>query len=504
MELVNTILVWAMKKRIHQIDLFIKYPEEVQNDWFKNLISSAEDTVWGQQYNYTKIKTIADFKSQVPLQDYASLKPYIERARDGEKNVLWPGETKWFAKSSGTTEDKSKFIPVTPEALETCHYKGGKDLISLYIKYAPESKMFTGRGLVLGGSSEINKTNPSSYSGDLSSIIIDNLPVWAELHRTPSKKIALMSEWEEKLDVMAKTTAQQNITTLAGVPSWTLVLLKKVLKITGAKTINEVWPNLETYTHGGVSFVPFKDQFEAIFNLPDLNYMETYSASEGFFGLQDLYGSEFDGGLLLMLDYGVFYEFLPLENIQDPNPVTLGLSEVELGKQYALIISTNSGLWRYELGDTLIFLNLNPFRIRITGRTKQHINVFGEELMVGNVEKAIQIACEHTDAVVTEFTGCPVFMEHEKKGGHEWLIEFDKDPESMRQFAEIFDTALKSVNSDYEAKRYMDFVIGFPVMHKMKKGTFYSWLKGKGKLGGQHKVPRLSNSRKYVDEILGM
>ncbi len=502
MEIVNSILVWAMKKRIHQIELFIRYPEEVQNDWFINLISEAKSTHWGKKFQYNKIKTVADFKRTVPIQDYNSLKPYIDRARNGEQDVLWPGETKWFAKSSGTTEDRSKFVPVTPEALETCHYKGGKDLISLYIKHKPDSKMFTGRGLVLGGSQEINKSNPQSYSGDLSSIIIDNLPVWAELHRTPSKKIALMAEWEEKLQVMAETTAEQNITTLAGVPSWTLVLLKKVLKIKGVKTIKEVWPNLETYTHGGVSFVPFKEQFDEILNLPKINYMETYSASEGFFGLQDLYGEAFDGGLLLMLDYGVFYEFIPLENLEDANPKTLGLAEVELGKHYSLVISTNSGLWRYQIGDTIMFTSLYPFRIKVTGRTKQHINVFGEELMVQNAEKAIQIACEKWNAIITEFTACPVFMDDTNKGGHEWLMEFSKEPSDMEGFSETFDATLKMLNSDYEAKRYKDFVLEFPKVHKMPPGTFYQWMKGRGKLGGQNKVPRLSNTRKYVDEIL--
>jgi len=495
-------MVWAMKKRIHQIELFMKYPIDVQNDWFSNLIDSAKDTEWGKRHHYSEIKTIEDFKRNVPLQDYNSLKPFIERAKKGEEDVLWPGETKWFAKSSGTTEDKSKFVPVSPDALETCHYKGGKDLISLYIKYNPDSKMFTGRGLVLGGSSEINKSNPPSYSGDLSSIIIDNLPIWAELHRTPSKKIALMSEWEEKLDKMAELTAEQNITTLAGVPSWTLVLLRKVLEIKKAKTINEVWPNLETYTHGGVSFIPFQKQFDQILNLPNINYMETYSASEGFFGVQDLYGEEFDGGLLLMLDYGVYYEFLPLENVDEENPETLTLDKVELGKHYALVISTNAGLWRYQLGDVVMFTSLNPFRIRITGRTKQHINVFGEELMVENVEKAIEIACDRTSSIITDFSGCPIFMKDQERGGHEWAIEFSVAPQSMEQFTEIFDTALKALNSDYEAKRYKDFVLQAPLMHNLPKGTFYNWLKKKGKLGGQHKVPRLSNSRKYVDEIL--
>lgn len=502
MEIINSILVWAMKKRIHQIELFIKYPSEVQNDWLKKLIESAKDTEWGKSHKFSEIKTIDEFKNKVSIQDYDSLKPFIDRAKNGEQDILWPGETKWFAKSSGTTNDKSKFIPVTPEALETCHYKGGKDLISLYTKYNPDSKMFTGRGLVLGGSSEINKSNPASYSGDLSSIIIDNLPVWAELHRTPSKKIALMSEWEEKLTQMALRTADQNITTLAGVPSWTLVLLNKVLEIKKAKTINEVWPNLETYTHGGVSFGPFKKQFDQIFNLPNLNYMETYSASEGFFGLQDLYGDAFDGGLLLMLDYGVFYEFLPLDQLDVDDPETLTLDEVELGVHYALIISTNAGLWRYQIGDTIMFTHLYPFRIKVTGRTKQHINVFGEELMVQNAEKAIEVACDRTNALVTDFTVCPIFMKEKGKGGHEWAIEFSKPPENMEQFTEILDTALKSVNSDYEAKRYKDFVLQIPVVHKLEKGTFYNWLKGKGKLGGQNKVPRLSNSRKYMDDIL--
>lgn len=502
MEILNSILVWAMKKRIHQIELFIKYPVEVQNDWFNKLIQSSQNTVWGKKYGYSDIKSIKEFKSRVPIQDYDSLKPFIDRAKSGEQNVLWPGETKWFAKSSGTTNDKSKFIPVTPEALETCHYKGGKDLISLYIKYKPDSKMFTGRGLVLGGSSEINKSNPTSYSGDLSSIIIDNLPIWAELHRTPSKKIALMSEWEEKLTKMAIRTADQNITTLAGVPSWTLVLLNKVLEIKGVSTIREVWANLETYTHGGVSFVPFKKQFDQIFDLPGLNYMETYSASEGFFGLQDLYGESFDGGLLLMLDYGVFYEFLPLERLDDENPETLTLDEVEVGVHYALVISTNAGLWRYQIGDTIMFTHLYPFRIKVTGRTKQFMNVFGEELMVENAEQAVKVACDRTNASMTDFTACPIFMKDKDRGGHEWAIEFSKPPQSMEQFNEILDTALKSLNSDYEAKRYKDFVLQAPIIHKLPSGTFYRWMKGKGKLGGQNKVPRLSNTRKYMDDIL--
>lgn len=501
MELLNSILLWALKKRQHQIDLFVKYPHEVQLEWFKKLIHAAKDTEWGVKHRYAQIDSVDQFKEQVPLQDYESLKPFIKRAYQGEKNVLWPGETKYFAKSSGTTNDKSKYIPVTQETLEECHYKGGKDLISLYVRYQPDSKMFTGRGLVLGGSSEINQFNNQSYWGDLSSIIIDNLPIWAELHRTPSKKIALMSEWEEKLQKMAEVTADQNITTMAGVPSWTLVLLQKVLEIKKAKTIAEVWPNLETYTHGGVSFLPYKSQFDHIFG-KKVMYMETYNASEGFFGLQDQYGADFDGGLLLMLDYGIFYEFMPISELGKEHPKTLALHEVEVGPTYAMIISTNSGLWRYNIGDTVTFVSTHPYRIKITGRTKQFINVFGEELMVENAESALKIACERTGAMVTDYSGGPVYMENTSKGGHEWLMEFEKMPNNLDQFTEVFDTALKSLNSDYEAKRYKNFILQPPIIHVLEKGTFYNWLKSKGKLGGQNKVPRLANSRKYIDEIL--
>lgn len=364
--------------------------------------------------------------------------------------------------------------------------------------------MFTGRGLVLGGTSEINKLNPPSYIGDLSSIIIDNLPLWAELHRTPSKSISLMAEWEAKMNKIVKVTAVQNITTLAGVPSWTLVLLRKVLAHTGAQTINQVWPNLETYTHGGVSFIPFKKQFDEIFNLPNLHYMETYNASEGFFGYQDVYGANYQGDLLLMIDHGVFYEFIPMDHINQDQSNTLSLHQVELHTPYALVISTNAGLWRYQIGDILVFTHLYPFRFRITGRTQQCINVFGEELMIANVEKAIQIACDATQSVITEFTGCPIFMDNTVTGGHQWLMEFAKSPADLDEFTVAFDNALKSLNSDYQAKRYKDFVLNSPIIQCVVENTFYDWMKQRGKLGGQHKVPRLSNSRKYVDEILAM
>lgn len=502
MEIINSILVWAMKKRMHQIELFLKYPHDVQNDWFNKLIAQGSKSEWGKRHGFESVKTVADFKSRFPVQDYESLKPYIQKSVEGHHNVLWPGETKWFAKSSGTTQDKSKFIPVTQECLEECHYKGGKDLISLYMQYKPDSKMFTGRGLVLGGSSEINSFNEQSRWGDLSSIIIDNLPIWAEFHRTPSKDIALMGEWEEKLKKMAEVTADQNITTLAGVPSWTMVLLNKVLEITGAKTISEVWPNLETYTHGGVSFVPYKTQFEEVFNLPNLSFMETYNASEGFFGLQDQYGDAFDGGLLLMLDYGVFYEFIPPSEIRNEHPKTITLDEVELGVVYAMVITTNAGLWRYNIGDTITFTSIQPYRIKITGRTKQHINVFGEELMIENAEKALQIATEKTSSVITDFTGAPIFMANKNQGGHEWVMEFSRPPADIDLFADIFDNALKSLNSDYEAKRYNNYILQPPKINVVSPNTFYNWMKQRGKLGGQNKVPRLANTRKYIDEIL--
>ena len=500
MELINTVLSWLMKKRIHQIELFMKYPHEVQNEWLKKLIYSAKDTEWGVKHEYKSITKLEQFIDRVPLNDYNSLKPYIDRLMAGEQNILWDGDIKWFAKSSGTTSDKSKFIPVSEESLIECHFKGGKDMLSIYCNNYPETMIFNGRGLALGGSHRINEINNESYYGDLSAIIIENLPFWAEFIRVPNKTIALMDEWEGKIEKMAMATIDHNVTNLSGVPSWTLLLLKKILEITGKTNIQEVWPQLETYFHGGVSFSPYRDQFNKI--LPTkMNFLETYNATEGFFGIQDTPSTD---ELLLMLDYGIYYEFLPMDQFDTDSPITLSLDQVETNVNYAIVISTNSGLWRYIIGDTVKFTSLNPFRIKITGRTKNFINAFGEELIIDNALNALAIACEKSGAIVNEFTAAPVYLNDNNSASHEWLIEFENMPESIEYFTEILDNALKSINSDYEAKRYHNLILKSPIVNSVPDGTFYKWLKLKGRLGGQHKIPRLSNTREYIDDILNM
>ncbi len=499
MALINSFISWLMKKRIHQIELFMKYPHEVQLEWFRKLMSSASDTEWGVKYDYSSILTPEQFKERVPVNDYNSLKPYIERLRHGEQNLLWNSEIKWFAKSSGTTNDKSKFIPVSQEALEECHFKGGKDLLSIYLHNNPDSQLFDGKGLALGGSHRISEFNNDSYYGDLSAIIIQNLPFWAEFSRVPTRKIALLDEWETKIEQMARATIEDDVTSLSGVPSWTLLLLKRILEITEKTDISEVWPNLELYFHGGVSFTPYREQFKSIIHSSKMNYVETYNATEGFFGIQD---SSERNDMLLMLDYGVYYEFLPMEHIGDEHPATLTLEQVELDKNYALVISTNGGLWRYLIGDTVRFTCLSPYRIQITGRTKTFINAFGEELIEENARQALAVACEKTGAIVNEYTAAPVFIENGKQACHEWIVEFERMPENKGFFIETLDNALKSLNSDYEAKRYKNILLKEPIVHFVLPMTFYNWMKKRNKLGGQNKVPRLSNDRKYVEEIL--
>ena len=499
MAIVNSIFTWYMKKRIHQIELFMKYPLDVQEEWLHSLISSAENTEWGKKYDYKSILTVNQFKERVPIQNYDTLKPYIERMLTGEQNILWPSEIKWFAKSSGTTSDRSKFIPVSEEALEECHFKGGKDMISIYCNNQPQTQMFTGKGLVLGGSHQINQLCEDIHYGDLSAVLIKNLPMWAEYYRTPDISIALMDNYEEKMDRMAEATIKENVTNISGVPTWTIVLAKKVLEITGKKNLLEVWPNLELYFHGAVNFAPYREQFKELIPSPDMYYLETYNASEGFFGIQDQDNSE---ELLLMLDYGIFYEFLPIENLDDENPKTLTLEQVQLHKNYAIIISTNAGLWRYMIGDTVQFTSLSPFRIKITGRTKHFINAFGEELIIDNAENALIKACGATEAKIKDYTACPIYFKGEEAGGHEWIIEFEKQPNNFEAFIDVMDETLREINSDYDAKRFKDMALRRPKVHNAPANTFYNWLKNRGKLGGQHKVPRLANDRQYVDEIL--
>jgi len=486
---------------MHQIELFMKYPYDVQDEWFQNLISTAQNTEWGKTHGYASIYTQDQFKERVPIQTYDTLKPYIERMLAGEHNILWPSEIKWFAKSSGTTNDRSKFIPVSEESLEECHFKGGKDLLTMYCDNRPDTKIFTGKCLVLGGSHQINQLNTDSCYGDLSAVLIKNLPFWAEFYRTPDMSIALMDNFEEKVEKMAQATIGVNVTNISGVPTWNLVLAKRVLEITGKDNLLEVWPNLEFYFHGAVNFNPYREQFKKLIPSNDMYYMETYNASEGFFGIQDQPNSE---EMLLMLDYGIYYEFLPMENIHSENPKTLSLTEVELNKNYALIISTNAGLWRYMIGDTIKFTSLSPHRIQITGRTKHFINAFGEELIIDNAEKALSKASRETNAIIQDYTACPIYFQDNDAGGHEWIIEFERKPDDIENFTSILDNTLREINSDYDAKRYKDMALRRPLIHVAKDGLFYEWMKNRGKLGGQHKVPRLANDRTYVDEILKM
>ncbi len=495
----NSIFAWIIKKRIHQIDLFRKYPLEVQHELLERMLDISKDTEWGRRCSYSSIKNYEDFNKHVPLQEYHDVEPIIKRLMAGEQNLLWPSETKWFAKSSGTTSSRSKLIPVTKESLEECHYKGGKDLLALYYHNFPNRKLYKGKHLIVGGSAEVNQLSSDSYFGDLSAIIVKNLPWWAEIKRTPAKEIALMSEWEEKIEKMAQTTIDDDVYILAGVPSWTMLLANRVLEISGKNNLKEIWPNLELFMHGGVSFKPYKAHFEKLIPDSAMNYVETYNASEGFFGIQDIPGSE---DLLLMLDYGIFYEFIPMCEFKGVNSkIVVPLSEVDMGENYAMVISTNGGLWRYILGDTIQFTNLFPFRFKITGRTKSFLNTFGEEVVVENAESAIAFACRKTNAQIRDFTVAPIYMENNEKGAHEWLIEFVNEPTDFSRFSQLLDEHLREINSDYDAKRYKNMILDKPKIQIIPKGTFDLWLKSKNKLGGQNKIPRLLNERTIIDEI---
>ncbi len=496
--LFNTVVSWFLKKRKHQMELFLKYPIDVQQELLMRLLDIARNTAIGSQYDFKTIYTYKTFTERVPIHKYETIEPLIERTRKGEQNLFWPSNIQWFAKSSGTTNAKSKFIPVSNEALENCHLKAGKDMLALYINNNEGAGLFNGRGLRLGGSSAIYEDN-NSYFGDLSAIIIENMPFWADFSSAPKTEVALMSEWETKMEAIVNETINENITSLVGVPSWMLVLLNAVLEKTGKDNILEVWPNLEVYFHGGVNFNPYREQYKKIIPRKDFKYYETYNASEGFFAIQD--GND-SNDLLLMLDYGIFYEFIPMDVYDEENSVAIPLEEVQLYKNYAIVITTNAGLWRYLIGDTVKFVSLDPYRIRVTGRTKHFINVFGEELIIENAEEALKKVCKKTKAEITDYTVGPIFMDGTSKGAHEWIIEFKKPPKNIDYFTELLDNALKSINSDYESKRYHDMTLTMPKVNVAKSGLFYTWLKEKGKLGGQHKVPRLSNSRDFIEELL--
>ncbi|OUW34573.1 MAG: hypothetical protein CBD39_03590 [Flavobacteriaceae bacterium TMED179] len=497
--LFNSVASWFLKKRIHQMELFMKYPNEVQQELLHGLLNSATKTELGKSNDFDSIKNYNDFKNRLPIVSYEDIVDQIERCRKGEQNIFWPTNIKWFAKSSGTTNAKSKFIPISHESLEDCHYKAGKDMLSIYYNNNEEAQILAGKCLRLGGSSELYQ-NTDTYFGDLSAIIIDNLPFWAELGSTPSHKVSLMSEWETKMEAIIKETLEERVTSLAGVPSWMLVLLQNVLKKKQKATITEVWPMVEVYFHGGVSFHPYRKQFENLFKGIDLKFFEIYNASEGFFGMQ--YQND-SNELLLMLDYGIFYEFIPMDKSErDETETIIPLSEVELRKNYAMVITTNSGLWRYKIGDTIKFTNLSPYRIQITGRTKNHINVFGEELMIENAELALSKAARAMDLSIVDYTAAPIFMRTDRKGGHQWLIEFKIPPKDRQRFINLLDQFLKEENSDYEAKRYKNMTLSLPKLDIAKKNLFYNWMAQKKKLGGQHKVPRLSNKRDLLEELL--
>jgi hypothetical protein len=491
---------YIYRSRLNTVETYENKADSIQNAQLDLLLKYAKRTAWGEKFDFKSIRNYAEFVRRVPLQTYETLKPFIKRMINGEENMLWPSKVRWYAKSSGTTNDKSKFIPVTPEILKLSHYRGGYDTIGLYLRNNPKSSFFARKGLILGGSHSPSPLNHKSHCGDLSAVLIQNIPTWVNLVQIPKKRIILMNEWEAKVEAIVEHTRNKNVGSISGVPSWILVLIRAILKRTGKETLTEVWPNLEVFFHGGISFDPYRPQYKALIPSEKMHYMETYNASEGFFAIQD---DPYDSSLLLMLDYGIFYEFIPVDELdRSDNPKAIPIEEVEIGENYAVVISTVGGLWRYQIGDTVRFISLHPPKIEITGRTHHYINAFGEELMVDNAEKAMQIACQQTGAMVSAYTAAPLFMLDKAKGRHQWLIEFEKEPENLATFATILDNALQSLNSDYEAKRYKDFTLLLPEIMLAKEGLFHEWLKMKDQLGGQHKVPRLSNHRHIIDELL--
>jgi hypothetical protein len=498
MKLLSPAISTLARLRSWRIDAWMHHPISAQREVLQDLVTAGQYTEIGRKYDFSKLFNTKTFKQAIPIHEYDDLKLYVERIMAGEQNILWNTPINWFAKSSGTTSDKSKFIPVSQESLVDGHYKAAKDILSLYYMQHPESDLLTGKGLVIGGSHTVSSLHDEAFFGDLSAVLMQNTPFWGNWIRTPELKIALMDEWENKIEMLATTTMQENVTSVSGVPTWTLVLFQRILELTGKQNMKEVWPTLELYMHGGVSFHPYKEQFKKLIG-GDIQYLEMYNASEGFFAAQDKPNSE---GMLLFLDHGIFYEFMPIEEYGKEEPQTIGLKNVELDKLYAPVISTNGGLWRYLIGDTITFTSLKPFRIKVSGRLKLFINAFGEELIIENAEKAMAEACKETDAVVIDYTAGPVYFSDKGNGAHEWLVEFEKEPNNIEKFSTVLDEALKKQNSDYEAKRYKGIALREPLVRPLPNGHFNKWLKTKNKLGGQHKVPRLSNDRIILEEIL--
>ena len=500
MKLLSPAISRLARLRLWRIENWISDPIAAQREVLQHLITSAQYTEFGRKYNFEKLFSIKEYKKNIPIHEYDDIKPYILRMMEGEGNILWNTPVYWFAKSSGTTSDKSKFIPISDESLTDTHFQASKDVLTNYYKNFPESDLLTGKSLVVGGSHQVHHVNEDIQYGDLSAVLMQNTPFWGHWIRTPELSVALLDEWENKIEKIAESTISENVTSLAGVPTWTIVLIKRILEVSGKQYLKDVWPNLELYIHGGVSFVPYRDQLDRLIGKP-INYLEIYNASEGFFAGQDKPNEE---GLLLFTDHGIFYEFMPVDEYGKKDPQTIGLKNVVQNKNYALVISTNGGLWRYLIGDTIQFTSINPYKIKVTGRLKHYINAFGEELIVDNSDRAISIASEKTGAIVMDYTAAPVYFSDNSNGAHEWLIEFDKEPDDLDNFTFELDNALKSINSDYEAKRHKNIALSMPVIHAIKKGTFTEWLRSKGKLGGQHKVPRLSNERTLLEEILSI
>ncbi len=503
MNIVNSVAKWWLKKRIHEIRHFQESPLDVQQNMLSYLLSHAQKTAFGKKYDFKSIKNVRQFQERVPVNDYQDLYPYLERQLKGEDNVLWPSHIKWYAKSSGTTSSKSKLIPVSQEALRNCHYRGGRDMIALYARNYPDTKIFTGKNLSIGGgqANDFSDRSAAYYTGNISAIIMQNLPVWAQFSRTPDLRTTMDNNWEQKIETIARITSKQRVASMAGSPMWLLLLLQHMFEKHNVRYIQDLWPDMEVFFHGGVSFSPYRPQFEQIDRNNRLRYMNIYNATEGFFGLQDLTDNE---AMLLLLNYGIFYEFIPAEEAESSNPTIVDLSGVEAGKNYSMVISTNSGLWRYKIGDTLKFVSTRPFRFTISGRTKHCINVFGEDLFIEHAEKALAEACDKTGAMLENYTAAPRYYSRGNKGCHEWVIEFNQPPKDVDEFTTLLDKSLQSVSDDYAAKRQANMAIERPIVHHVAPGTFYTWLKKKGKLGGQYKVPRLSNKREYIEEILSI
>ena len=500
MNVISPVISKLARMRLWRVKNWTNHPVESQRQALQDLVTTAQYTSFGKKYNFSSLFSVKDFKTSVPIHEYEDLQPYIQRMLNGEENVLWNTPIHWFAKSSGTSNNKSKFIPVSEESLQENHFKASKDVLTNYYNNFPSSDLLTGKSLVVGGSHQLNHLNEEIQYGDLSAVLMQNTPFWGHWLRTPELSVALMDNWETKIEMLAQSTAKENVTSLAGVPTWTLILLKRILEITKQKKIIDVWPNLELYINGGVSFVPYREQFENIIGKP-INYLEIYNASEGFFAGQECPTLD---GMTLFTEHGVFYEFMPVDEYGKPNPKTIGLDKVEVDKNYALIISTTGGLWRYLIGDTIKFTSINPYRIKVTGRLKHYINAFGEEVIIDNTDKAIAVASQKTQSVVTDYTAAPVYFSDHKNGAHEWLIEFEQEPESMEAFVFELDNALKEQNSDYEAKRFKNIALEMPHVKKIPRGTFNQWLQKKNQVGGQHKIPRLSNERKIIEDILSI